>query len=317
MKKFLLSAGFVFVLSLVFNFSYAQNDKGKITLQLDNGKTFKIDISGDTVIIGTDTGVIKTPLRNGIIRGPFIYRNGEVWKQDSSTFNQFFNSFQNLFNNRPYLGVKTEKDKKGIRIEEVVPGSPAEKAGLQKGDIITKIDEKTVGTPEEFLSAVSELKPDEKAKIAYLRNNKKQETLVVPGTNNSLSMDKLQNLRGFSFTWPEGDGNRNAPFRRLNPLDNQRPTPVKPKLGMQVQDTENDEGVTVLKVTPGSPADEAGIKEGDLITEINGNKVNSVNKAQSEIRSTEGNQYPLQIQRGKKAMNVTITIPKPLKKADL
>lgn len=317
MKKILLLSWPVFLLAFSIHAAFAQNKPGEITILMQDGKSFKIDLTGDTIILGNDTGTLKKfPLSPVIIRGPFIYKN-ELWDVDTGKLKSFNHYFKNLLTNRPYLGVITVKDDKGVKIDEVAVGSPAEKSGLKKGDVITSIDQKSVNTPEKLLEVVSALKPDQKVNVSYLRNNKKQETAVTLGKNESIAIDNLRGLREFSFRFPDSGFNRNAPFRRLEPFNNHRPSTAKPKLGMQVQDTENDQGVTVLNVTPESPAAKAGVKEGDIITEINGRKISGVGVAQKEIRDVKGSEYPVQILRNKKTMNIVIKIPKELKKADL
>lgn len=316
MKKILLSWP-VFILAFYFGTASAQHKPEEITILMQDGKTFKIEFTGDTIILGSDTGTLKKiPLSPGIIKGPFVYKN-EFWNLDTGKLKSFNQYFRNLLTNRPYLGVKTIRDDKGVKIEEVVTGSPADKSGLEKGDVITFIDEKPVSTPEKLLEVVSGLKPDQKVTVSYLRHNKKQETAVVLGKNNGITLGNIPELREFSFRFPDSSFRRNAPFRSPEQFYNLRPAPAKPKLGMRVQEKENGHGVTVLSVTAESPADKAGIQDGDIIIEINGQKINGVGAAQKEIRDIEGSEFPVRIQRNKKSMDLIIKVPRDLKKADL
>jgi len=66
----------------------------------------------------------------------------------------------------------------------VASGSPAEKAGLKSGDIITKINSETVGKDGSLSSILGEYRPGDKLTITYLRDGKEQTTTVTLGTYN-------------------------------------------------------------------------------------------------------------------------------------
>lgn len=87
---------------------------------------------------------------------------------------------------RAYLGVQLHelnkdlaayfgaKEAEGALILEVEEDSPAEKAGLKSGDVITKIDNETMANPEDVQEMIAELEEDDEVKIEILRQNKKQ-----------------------------------------------------------------------------------------------------------------------------------------------
>lgn len=230
-----------------------------------------------------------------------------------------------------FLGVATQKNDKGAEITEVSSGSPAEKAGLQKGDIITKLHETAIDGPEALSKAVRSLKPDQKVNIEILRNGKKQTLSAVLGEQNNrmtiIDVDSVISRFGpfdqFNFKMPDssfkGHLFRRLPyFPRSEDIYGFRIRPRSgPSLGLQIQETENSNGVTVLKVTPDSYADKAGIKVGDLITSINGNTIKSVDDVTGKITGKEGEEYKLNLIRDKKPMTVTIKVPKKLKKVEL
>ena len=91
-----------------------------------------------------------------------------------------------------------------------------------------------------------------------------------------------------------------------------------PKLGLSVQDTDNGKGVKVLEVDEDSNAAKAGLKEDDVITEVDGKAVNSVDEVSKIIReSKDKNSVMVKLQRGNKTQNVEVKIPRKLKSADL
>ena len=76
-----------------------------------------------------------------------------------------------------------EKVKAGVAIYTVEANSPAAKAGLKKGDIITKIGDNKVENLAEFRYQLYKSSPNDKIKITYYRDNKEQTTTVTLGEN--------------------------------------------------------------------------------------------------------------------------------------
>ena len=91
-----------------------------------------------------------------------------------------------------------------------------------------------------------------------------------------------------------------------------------PKLGLSVQDTDDGKGVKILEVDEDSYAAKAGLKEEDIITEIDGKAVNSVDQVSKIVRdSKEKPSVMMKLQRGGKTQNIEVKIPRKLKSADL
>jgi serine protease Do len=92
----------------------------------------------------------------------------------------------------------------------------------------------------------------------------------------------------------------------------------KPKIGLQIQDVEEGKGVKVQEVDENSPAAKAGLKEGDVITEVNGKPVDGVDNVRSEIRDIkEGDILKVKYNRNGSSQSADIKLPKKLKTADL
>ncbi len=217
-----------------------------------------------------------------------------------------------------FLGVMTKENEKGAEVVEVTKESPAEKAGIEKGDIITRVNDKTIKNPQELSEVIKAMKPGEKVTIQLMRGNQTKKVTAELGKKDfsySITADSI---------YLKGLGRYNDMVNRDFQFDFNGPKPFvegffynKPSMGLQIQDTENENGVTVLKVEPGSAADKAGVKVGDLITTVNGDKVSDVKSVLDEIRNTTGREYNLGITRDKKSLTITVKIPKKLKKADL
>jgi serine protease Do len=164
----------------------------------------------------------------------------------------------------------------GVTIQNVVPGSPAEQAGLKVGDTITSVEGKEIKNGDELVALIAGLKPGTKAKMGFVRNGKKQETTVTIADRAKLFASRLGQ---------DEEGN-----------DETQPKPSK--LGLTVGSLTGDmaerlgvpagKGVVVRDVKPGSFADDVGLNRGDVILEVNKQPVNNeddFNKVQATLKS--------------------------------
>jgi serine protease Do len=151
----------------------------------------------------------------------------------------------------------------GVTISNVVANGPAAKAGVQVGDTITSVDGKPVKTGDELVSDIAGRKPGTKVDLGVVRNGKK---INVPVT-----IADRQKLFGARLGEEEEGGGQ--------------PQPTQSKLGITVQDLSKEmadrlglsstNGVVVTEVKPGSFADDIGLNRGDVIVEVNKQKVNN------------------------------------------
>jgi len=137
----------------------------------------------------------------------------------------------------------------GALVGDVIPNSPAEKAGIKRGDVIVKFDQDEVRTMEELPKIVGSTTPGKAVKVEVIRDGK------VKVLDVTIAVLKDEEIK----------------VAALDPM------------GIQVQDITADiaqslnledvEGVLVSDVTPGEPGGEAGLKRGDIISEVNRSKV--------------------------------------------
>jgi len=225
--------------------------------------------------------------------------------------------------NKAFLGVISEENEQGAKINTVSEGSPAEKAGLKKEDIISKVNDKKIDGPKSLYDAIGAFKPEEKVTITFIREGKEQKTTTTLAKNKTLNAPKV-----FSFSYPNGQmpnnlgrGFRISPDQNFNfempELDalNARIN-KKPKLGISVEDIESGEGVKIKNVTGGSPAEKAGLKSNDIITEFDENKVTDVNDLKWNYLQ-EGQVLKFTVLRNGEKKKIEVKIPKKLKSADL
>ncbi|HTC57463.1 MAG TPA: Do family serine endopeptidase [Candidatus Sulfotelmatobacter sp.] len=164
----------------------------------------------------------------------------------------------------------------GVTVAHVVPGSPADQAGLKTGDTITTVDGKKVTKGTELVAEIASRKPGSKVELGFLRNGKQQNASVTIADRAKLFAARLN----------EDDSG------------NDENTPRQSKFGITVRkltpemadrlDLQSDKGVIVQDVKPGSFAEDINVGRGDVILEINKQPVNSEEdfaKVESSMKS--------------------------------
>lgn len=213
--------------------------------------------------------------------------------------------------NAAFLGVTSEKSDKGAVVREVVKESAAEKAGLQKGDVITRIGDSTVAGSEDLYRLVGAYKPEDKVKISYLRNGKEQQSTVTLGKNRQV----------FSLSFDDAfEGQLPREFRdfRVEGMPHAFNFSKQPRLGLQLQDTEDGKGVKVLEAREDAPATKAGIQKDDIITGVNGKDVHSVDDVREQLKGAqEGDTVKMEFRRNNKKQSAEVKFPKQLKTSNL
>jgi serine protease Do len=151
----------------------------------------------------------------------------------------------------------------GALISDVAKGSPAEKAGLKQGDIITKYNNQRAANITALRNAIAMMKPGTKVNLTVLRSGKVLTIPIEIGSFPTAFVASRENKLGFE----------------VEPLSPE----IARTLGLV-----NEQGVVISKVEQGSPAAWAGIKKGTLLIAVNHQKVNSiadVNEALSKAES--------------------------------
>lgn len=216
--------------------------------------------------------------------------------------------------NVAFLGVTTEGSSSGARITGVSENSAAAKAGLKKDDIITKVNDKAVFDQDDLSEQIRSYKPDDKITITYKRGDKESKTTAILGKRNM--------MMGRAPMPPRAPGAPMPPmvfnFDENGDLGEMFQNHAKPRLGLKVQDTEDEKGVKVLDVDENSPAAKAGIKENDIITSFEGKQVTSAGDlAKASREAKEKSTLKVQLNRNGKTQTVDIKVPKKLKTANL
>ncbi|MEO7531038.1 MAG: PDZ domain-containing protein [Sediminibacterium sp.] len=220
--------------------------------------------------------------------------------------------------NRALLGVTSEKTDKGAKIISVEKETAAEKAGLQKDDIITKIGDTKIEGSDDLFDAIGKYKPEEKVTITYLRDGKQSTTTATLGKTKSAG-NRSFNFNGDNFNMNLDGLERLKELKdlpRMNGMDFNFNR--KPRLGLGVQDVEEGKDVKVLDVDSDTPAAKAGLQKDDIISELDGKSIASVDDLKNMTKDLkEGDSIKVTYKRGGQTMTTDIKLPKKLKTADL
>jgi serine protease Do len=280
-----------------------------------DGKTI-IELNGDKVLV--DGKEVKDKDGDVTVRthkikdaSAYTYRGAYVPENFNFNFDMDHNNAMNLFKedeNRAMLGVVTDDhEKKGAKITSITKETAAEKAGLKKDDIITKIDDAKIEDAEDVTAAIRKHKPGEKVSITFLRSGKEQKVTAELGKWKGIRMG----ADNFRIMTPDRWEGFNAPGAIFGMGGG-------PKLGLSVQDTEDGKGVKVVEVDEDGNAAKAGLKEDDIITHINNEEITSADAIAKEVRaSREKASVQLKVLRNGKSQNIEVKIPRKLKTADL
>ena len=151
----------------------------------------------------------------------------------------------------------------GVPISSVVPGSPADQAGLKVGDTITNVDGKKVSKGSELVADIASRKPGSKVNLGFIRNGKPQDATVTIADRSKLFAARLGE--------DQGNDDENTPKPSKFGVTVRK---VTPEMADRL-DIPAGKGVIVQDVKPGSFAEDVNLARGDIILEINKQPVNS------------------------------------------
>ncbi len=197
-----------------------------------------------------------------------------------------------------YISSLTETDAKawglsepkGALVQDVTKDGPADKAGIEAGDIILEFDGKQVEDSRDLMNMVAQRKPDTKVKVTVLRNGKRKTFAVTLGERPSSAEQPAV-------------AERNE--KRLGLTVQNLTDRLRQRFGY-----EGEEGVLVTDVDPSSVAYQEGIRPGDLIKAVNRRPVRSVTEFRRIIDKAEpGDVILFRLRRGDRNYFVAVKIP--------
>jgi serine protease Do len=178
---------------------------------------------------------------------------------------------------RGYLGTTVQKitpeiaDSLGLKqgggalVADVLKGGPAEKAGLKAGDVIVEFDKKEIKDSSDLPAAVARVAPGTSVQLKVTRDGKQ---ISLP-----ITVGELKDNEVVASSGQESDLGLTV-------------QPLTPDMAQSLG-LERAEGLVVASVKPGSAADEAGLRSGDVITQVNRRPVKNLADYNREISRTE------------------------------
>jgi len=176
---------------------------------------------------------------------------------------------------QPFLGIEVMEIKdsdgsKRVLISRVIENSPAEDAGFKMGDEITRFDRRNVEDIEKLQQLISRKSPDERVKVDILRDGWGISIYVVLGSFVPADYAPADgNIVRIAAEQESEDSPACKGLLELVSSLGVSLSPLTEELARVYGLKQGEEGVVVEEVLPGSPASEAGLKQGDLIMEVN------------------------------------------------
>jgi serine protease Do len=194
---------------------------------------------------------------------------------------------------------------KGAVVQQVQPKTPAGKAGVQPGDVVVALNGKAVDGSGQLTRGISAIPPGGKAALSILRDGKKKEIAVTVGTR----PDEESLARGEAPEGGEEPGE--GPATEAKPRDVKlgvKLAPLSPEIARELK-AEGETGVVVAEVVSDSPADRAGLQRGDLILQVNKEKVSKPSQVVDAVfRMKAGQVVVLRVKRGGAALYVPVRL---------
>ncbi|HKP69568.1 MAG TPA: PDZ domain-containing protein [Pyrinomonadaceae bacterium] len=253
-------------------------------------------------------------------------------RPEAQAFTMFFDG------DGSYLGIQTEeitrdnvgkyglKEVRGVAVEKVIEGSPAEKAGIQIGDVIVRFNGEEVTSVRKLTRLLSEVSPDHQAKVTVIRGGSERD---LTATVAKRPMPKFEE-GNFKWTVPPGEFPKMPDFPQAPKFENTPQWDAMPpgapepfvfhtgssrRLGVGVTTLTKQlsehfgvtSGVMVNDVKADSPAAKAGLKAGDIIVEIEGNAVKGDGDIIRAIRDKKEGDVSLTFVRNGNRQTIRVT----------
>jgi len=213
---------------------------------------------------------------------------------------------------------------RGVVIGRVTPDSPAAKAGLKEKDVITEVNGQRVEGAAQFRRMIHEIPAGRAAQLGIWRDGHAQTLSVTLGKAEENHRTWIGSGPGtFAFAMPKVE------IPEMPSIDLGGEFGVlaggRARLGIDAEDLDGQlgayfgapdgEGILVRSVNSGSPAEKAGVKAGDVITTINGERIRTVGDLREKLGAKpDEKQAKLGVLRNKNTITLTVDLPERVSK---
>ncbi|HET7108309.1 MAG TPA: PDZ domain-containing protein [Candidatus Acidoferrum sp.] len=211
-------------------------------------------------------------------------------------------------------------EERGALLGKIVPDSPAAKAGLKENDVVLELNGQRIEGTEQFRRMIHEIPAGRTANLAVWRDGRSQNIKVTVGKQESGNMKVFADgPKSFAFKMP-----MLPEMPEMSGLDHLRTfamvSPGRPLLGIDAENLKGDfgnffgapdgEGVLVRSVFANSPASKAGLKAGDVITSLNGDRIRNTSELREKLLARhEEKNIQLGVLRNKSEVKLSVELP--------
>jgi len=211
-------------------------------------------------------------------------------------------------------------EERGALLGKIVPDSPAAKAGLKENDVVLEINGQRIEGTEQFRRMIHEIPAGRTASLTVWRDGRSQNIKVMVGKQEAGDRKMfVDGPKSFAFKMPTMPA-----MPDLSGLEHLRTfsmiSPGRPVLGIDAENLEGDfgnyfgapdgEGVLVRGVFANSVAAKAGLKVGDVITSLNGERIHNASELREKLMTShEAKSIKLGVLRNKSAVTLTVELP--------
>ncbi len=197
--------------------------------------------------------------------------------QDALRPNKTAPQGQKVTPSKAFLGITVGpaqgEGQAGAVVQQVMPDSPAARAGLKKGDVIRKVGSQRVDGYDDLVNALSGHKPGDDVAFEVQRRDRIQHLTVTLG-------DRAREEGRERGDSGEARPEKGVPYLGVRAVPvGEFPERLRDQIGL-----EGKEGVVVIGVMPRSPAAKAGLRHGDLITAVNGTPIRDPEALRQAVR---------------------------------
>lgn len=160
------------------------------------------------------------------------------------------------------------KEPVGALVAEVTPDSPAAKAGIERGDVITSFNNTPIKDSHDLPALVAQNPVDERSTVTVLRRGRERSFTVTLGELTDQRAE-VESSEGNEESWGMAVAS------------------LTPETRSRFQLERDQQGIVVLDVEGGSPAEEAGVRPGDVIEEVNRQPITSIQDFVKTIAATK------------------------------
>lgn len=184
-------------------------------------------------------------------------------------------------------------ERRGALVSQVTPDSPADEAGIERGDVIVRFGKREIDKMRELPRAVATTPPGTEVEVEVLRDGRRKRLEVEVG---ELEEERVARAGGDS---------PRAGTAAFGLAASDVPPPVRQRLGLA-----KDRGALVADVRPGGPAERAGLREGDVLVEVNREPVEGARDLARKLDAA-GKSALLLVQRDEATLFIALTRQEP------